>query len=500
MYRICISSVLVILVFVSASIAQQAASNSSVNPQQGLASTSPGSVIGGDGMTNYIPIWARPNYLLSSVIYQSSAGNVGVGTTTPGAKIDVNGSANVAATYQIGESTVLGIGNSADNNVFVGVGAGANNLAGQGNFNMFSGYEAGYANTSGRANTFSGAVAGQSNTTGQQNTFFGTSAGYNNTTGGFNTFTGAQAGASNTTGGNNTFTGDSAGHNNTTGSGNTFTGLLAGSVNSTGHNNTFTGLAAGYYNSTGDDNTITGVEAGGSNTTGSENTFEGTGSGGSNTTGTNNTFIGTIAGQYNTTASYNTFIGFQAGDYNTTGSNNIYIGSTGPSSGTESNTIRIGGGAISIGPQTATYIVGIYGVNAGGIPVTINANGQLGAPTSSLRFKEQVHDMGDSTAGLMKLRPVTFVYKPEYADGEPTLQYGLIAEEVAKIYPELVAYDNDGQPYAVRYQYLNTMLLNEAQKQYRRAEVQQQKIEQLEERLSRLEEVLQRQAQLLSQK
>ena len=113
--------------------------------------------------------------------------------------------------------------------------------------------------------------------------------------------------------------------------------------------------------------------------------------------------------------------------------------------------------------------------------------------------------MGDSTNALMKLRPVTFLYKPEYDKGERTLQYGLIAEEVAKVYPELVAYDNDGQPYSVRYQYITTMLLNEVQKQYRRAEAQaevikaqQQEIEDLkqqlhmqnatlQERLSRLE-------------
>ena len=80
--------------------------------------------------------------------------------------------------------------------------------------------------------------------------------------------------------------------------------------------------------------------------------------------------------------------------------------------------------------------------------------------------------MGDSTAGLMKLRPVTFLYKPDYDQGERTLQYGLIAEEVARVYPELVAYDKDGQPYTVRYQYLSTMLLNEMQKQYRRAEAE----------------------------
>jgi hypothetical protein len=101
--------------------------------------------------------------------------------------------------------------------------------------------------------------------------------------------------------------------------------------------------------------------------------------------------------------------------------------------------MRLGSG------QTKTYISGIYGsTSSSGIPVYINSNGQLGTQTSSVRFKEQVRDMGDSTSALMKLRPVTFLYKPEYADGERTLQYGLIAEEVAKVYPELVAYDISG--------------------------------------------------------
>ena len=85
--------------------------------------------------------------------------------------------------------------------------------------------------------------------------------------------------------------------------------------------------------------------------------------------------------------------------------------------------------------------------------------------------------MGNRTNELMKLRPVTFLYKPEYANGENTLQYGLIAEEVAKVYPELVAYDNEGQPYTVRYENLASMLLNEVQKQYRRAKKQNEVIE-----------------------
>ena len=127
----------------------------------------------------------------------------------------------------------------------------------------------------------------------------------------------------------------------------------------------------------------------------------------------------------------------------------------------------------------------------------VDSNGQLGTTVSSRRFKEQIADMGNSTDAMMKLRPVTFLYKPEYDKGERTLQYGLIAEEVAEVYPELVAYDKDGQPFSVRYQYITTMLLNEVQKQYRRAEAeakvitaQQQQIDQMQQRLSRLETLI----------
>jgi hypothetical protein len=115
--------------------------------------------------------------------------------------------------------------------------------------------------------------------------------------------------------------------------------------------------------------------------------------------------------------------------------------------------------------------------------VYINSNGQLGTQTSSRRFKEQIHDMGDSSSALMKLRPVTFLYKPEYDKGQRTLQYGLIAEEVAQVYPDLVAYDPDGKPYTVKYQYLATMLLNEVQKQYHRAEAEAKVITEQEDKI-----------------
>src|SRR5208283_3183501 len=135
-------------------------------------------------------IWVTPNYLVSSAIYQASGGSIGIGTTTPVAALDVNGGINSATTYGVGGSSVVSIGSPADQNLFLGVEAGANNVAGRG-----------------QANTFTGAQAGPSNTTGIQNTFYGEAAGLNNTTGAGNTFAGFFAGYANTTGLNNTFSG-----------------------------------------------------------------------------------------------------------------------------------------------------------------------------------------------------------------------------------------------------------------------------------------------------
>src|SRR5262249_48413327 len=176
----------------------------------------------------------------------------------------------------------------------------------------------------------------------------------------------------------------------------------------------------------------------------------------------------------------NIAIGYQAG-YNLTGDNNIEIGNLGAA--TDTNTIRVG----KQGTQTATYIAGIAGSAVSGSDVVVNNSGRLGIVASSARYKRDIHDMGESSDALMKLHPVTFHYRDE---GERTIQYGLIAEEVAPVYPELVVRDTEGRVESVRYSMLTSMLLNELQKQDRKNRQQAEKVAQLEERLARLERTI----------
>ena len=186
----------------------------------------------------------------------------------------------------------------------------------------------------------------------------------------------------------------------------------------------------------------------------------------------------------NTTGNNNTAIGSGAG-VSATGSDNIYVNH--PGSSGESNTIRIGNG------QRRAFIAGIRGVTPGvadAVPVRIDSRGQLGTVSSSRRFKDEIRDMGEASSGLQRLRPVTFRYKQAFADGARPLDYGLIAEEVAEVYPDLVTYGADGQLETVQYDKLITMLLNELQNQHRL-------IQDLTARFARLE-ALNREAGLLT--
>jgi hypothetical protein len=210
-----------------------------------------------------------------------------------------------------------------------------------------------------------------------------------------------------------------------------------------------------------------------------------------NSTGASNTAVGIFA-LSNVGGSNNVAIGVSAGANVTAGSNNIHIGTTG--SGSDSATIRIGGNPNFSDPaaQTQFFVSGVRGVTTGNndaIPVVIDSNGQLGTVSSSRRYKEDIQDMGDASRDLMRLRPVTFRYQKAFADGSKPIQYGLIAEEVAEVYPDLVAYSADGQIETVKYQVLDSLLLNEMQRQQRTIEQQQLEIEALKAQLNGVSEL-----------
>jgi hypothetical protein len=264
-------------------------------------------------------------------------------------------------------------------------------------------------------------------------------------------------------------------------------GNQAGGTNETsGSANMAIGAGVLTANNTGSLNVGIGNGALGVNTSGNYNTAIGDHSLAANTTGTSNVAIGVSALKNETTGQNNIAVGFNAGQNVNAGSNNIDIGNTAP--GDESGVIRLGDPAVQNG---GTYIAGISGVTVtGGIGVVIDSSGHLGTTTSSARFKEDIHDMGDASDSLMLLRPVTFRYKQPAADGSKPLQYGLIAEEVEKTYPELVVHDKDGKVMSVQYQQLPAMLLNEVQKQHAVIDQQAKEIQALEDRLGALESAL----------
>jgi hypothetical protein len=290
----------------------------------------------------------------------------------------------------------------------------------------------------------------------------------------------------NNTGSGNTAIGDGALQNNTTGFSNTATGSGALYSNTTGNNNTATGLNALYSNTTGEVNTAVGEFALYSNTIGTYNTATGGGLF-NNTTGTRNTATGVFALYSNTTGGDNTATGLNALYYNTgsgnialgsnaginltTGNYNIDIGNKGVSG--ESRTIRIG----TRQTHGATFIAGISGATVPtGVAVIVDASGHLGTTTSSARFKEAIKPMDKASEAILTLKPVTFRYKP---DPEGIPQFGLVAEDVEKVNPALVARDADGKVYTVRYDAVNAMLLNEFLKEHRKVEEQEAMIAEL---------------------
>jgi Chaperone of endosialidase len=323
-----------------------------------------------------------------------------------------------------------------------------------------------FNNTSGNSNTANGWAALFNNTTGNDNTANGYAALGFNTTGFSNTANGFEALGLNTTGFSNTAVGTQALYSNTSANGNTAIGYQALGVNTTGFNNTADGFQALYYNTTGNKNTAHGGASLYFNTTGFSNTADGWAALYNNTIGINNTANGHNALFGNTTGSNNIALGHSAGRALTTGDNNIDIGNSGFAA--ESGTIRIG----TTGTQTATFIAGISGFAVpGGVGVIVGTNGKLGTVVSSERFKDAIKPMDKASEAILALKPVSFRYKKEL-DPAGIPQFGLVAEQVEKVNPDLVGRDADGKAYTVRYEAVNAMLLNEFLKEHRKVEEQ----------------------------
>ena len=326
------------------------------------------------------------------------------------------------------------------------------------------------------SNTATGTGALLSNTTGAGNTAEGAFALVSNTTGSSNTAVGNVALEANT-GGENTAVGNASMQDNTTGSGNTAVGNFALNTNGAASFNTAVGDLALGFNGSGSGNTAMGADALCCADAGNNNTLVGSevmsmvlGS-----TGNNNTAIGSHALE-SSTGSNNVAVGHDAGHDLTTGDNNIDIGNEVVGLAGEHDTIRIGNSNIS-----TTIIRGVSGATiASGATVLVGSNGQLGTMTSSERLKREIKPMDKVSEAILALRPVSFRYKKEI-DPEGIPQFGLVAEEVQKVNPDLVVRDSEGRPETVRYEQVNAMLLNEFLKEHKTVQELKSTIQKQEE-------------------
>ena len=337
----------------------------------------------------------------------------------------------------------------------------------------------------GSANTFVGVNAGNFTMTGARNTAGGNGALSKNTAGHGNSAIGADALGQNTAGFQNTANGDKALFSNTSGNENTAVGYQALWQSTTATGNTALGAQALWSNTSGGGNTAIGggaMLAG----TGEFNTAIGLRAL-RNSTGGFNAAVGSDALSANTLGLHNIAVGDAAGFNLTTGSYNIDIGHKGVAG--EAATIRIGTPLF----QTRTFIAGIRGntaANGNAIPVVVDSDGQLGTANSSRSVKDTIADMGTASSPLMQLRPVTFYYKTDQNLAGRVRQYGLVAEEVADVAPDLVAHSADGTVETVYYQFLSPMLLNEYQKQQHTIAALASRVAELEQRNEALERLV----------
>lgn len=310
------------------------------------------------------------------------------------------------------------------------------------------------------SNTAEGTDALLSLTSGIWNTALGNQALRNDTNGELNTATGVQALFSNISGGSNTATGVWALYGNTVGGNNSALGAYALANNIDGNFNTANGYLALFSNRGGDGNTASGYNA----------LFRNTGS--------NNTASGNQA-LYNTTGLSNTAMGSRALYNSTTGGGNTALGmNAGTTVTTASNVICIGAGLAGANVSNSCYIGNIYGRSGGSQPVFVNSQGKLGFQSSSRRFKDEIKPMDRASEVIYRLKPVSFRYKPEVEPTRP-LSFGLVAEDVEQISPDLVIRGSDGKGGSVRFDAVNAMLLNEFLKEHRKVNEQEATIAEL---------------------
>ncbi len=360
-----------------------------------------------------------------------------------------------------------------------------------GNFSTADGVAVLLSNT-GQGNSGFGFGALDFNTSGSFNTANGLGALANNTIGFNNTANGAYALFYNTTGALNAASGLFALYKNTSGNENTANGDAALYSNTTGYYNTANGSHAFYSNTIGNENTANGVYALYSNTSGNENSATGAGALRFNTTGLFNTASGVDALYNNTSGKYNTADGAFALFNNNTGFSNVAIGVNAGRNLTGSGNVCIGVNVYGVGGESnTTRIKNVYGSAVSGLAVYVDSGGKLGHLSSSRRYKQEIKPMDKASESILALKPVTFRYKKEI-DPEKTPQFGLVAEEVGKVNPDLVTRNEEGKPETVRYDAVNAMLLNEFLKEHRKLEQQEATIAKQQKQIEALATGLQK--------
>jgi hypothetical protein len=368
----------------------------------------------------------------------------------------------IATSLQLGVflSTVMSVAQPATAQTFFGGGSTSNSALNTTNVGM--GFQCLNANTSGVSNSAFGYRSLFMNTTGANNCSFGMYSLFANTTGQHNTGVGISTLSSNTNGSFNTAIGSNAMLAGSGGQCNSAVGYSSLLMNGQGSYNVAMGNKTMMMTTTGNYNSGIGAFALQNNGGGGWNTANGAYSLFNNNAGNFNTAIGYGALINNQMGSNNVALGYNSGSQ-LIGTNNIAIGHIGTNA--DNGVIRIG----TPNTHTRAFVSGINGVTiTGGVGVYVNANGQLGTVTSSRRFKYDIKNMANVSERLLQLRPVTFRYKEADGNGQHPVQYGFIAEEVAKVFPDLVQYDKKGKPFTVFYHLIAPLLLNEFQKEHKR--------------------------------